>query len=125
MISDSLEFTEPMTEIGSSGIYKHNYAAYNPTINYAILSYGDSVDLTNAENYVFATSESNDKLYDILGLVQSNHKLYDTIYDASGNLLTAKMTTYTNNALTGEIKTYDVLATYTDNTLTTYQVIEA
>lgn len=62
----------------------------------------------------------------ILGLVQENFLMDNTVYDENGNMTTARIRTYSNSLSVGTnndiIESYNIEAIYTDNQLTSYQV---
>ncbi len=69
------------------------------------------------------------KLTKVLGLVQSNYRLTDQIYDVNGCLTSAKISIYNNasdtNSQTNPITEYTINATYNANDeLTDYKVTE-
>jgi len=68
----------------------------------------------------------NIMLQKILGLVQENFLMDNTIYDDNGNMISARIRTYSNSNSVGTdndiLETYNISTTYTDNQLTSYQV---
>jgi len=65
-------------------------------------------------------------LQKILGLVQENFLMDNTIFDESGNMTSARIRTYADSISVGTnsniIDTYYIEATYDDNQLTSYKV---
>lgn len=69
---------------------------------------------------------NNIMLQKILGLVQENYFMDNTIYDEDGNLTNARIRTYENSSLVGTdygvLETYNISVTYDDGKLLTYKV---
>ena len=132
---------QAMTEVGG-GFYKFDFTAYDPQHDYAVRCDGGS-GLPTGDRYVYAGNEGyHDDIKDIqdsltalevlikriLGLSQENYRLFDTVYDASGQRLTAcTIKIYGSKADTiadtNPIATYSMVSTYdVDGQLGTYRV---
>jgi len=95
-----LVVAQAMSEVGG-GFYKYDYSAYDALLEYAIRCDGSAV-LPTGERYAYAGNEgfhddikgiqdtltSIDALVKrILGLSQENYRLFETVYDATGQKL--------------------------------------
>lgn len=65
-------------------------------------------------------------LFRILGLIQENQVIDNTTFDGDGNMLTARIRTFTDATLITVLATYNLTAVYdVDGNLTTFQVVKA
>ncbi len=106
---------------------------------YYVLYFTPSKTENGLETLIVQTSDINDiqdsldslatKLCQVLGLVQSNYRLTDQVYNSETCLTSAKISIYANasdtNSETNPIATYTINAVYnTNNELIDYKVTE-
>jgi hypothetical protein len=60
----------------------------------------------------------------MLGLVQENYKLDQTVYDANGNLTSGRIQIFTDATMTTVMASYQITAVFTAGRLTSYQVVK-
>lgn len=111
----------------STGTYSYliTNATYQPEGWYNdILVRSYSNDDIKAETSTVATN-----VLRALGLMQENIYLDTQVYDASSNLTSARMRTYSTSGDVGTdtniLATYTITATYTGTDLTTYKVVKS
>jgi len=126
LVANDISISAPTISELSNGFYKFSYdvAPANDDIYYVVSDGGLNI-LTG----VLALSDSyslTDKTDRLLGLTQENQALDNTTFDSNGNLLTARLRTYSVAGSVGTINdvlaTYSVNSTYVGTQLTTYQV---
>ena len=129
----------------TSGTLTNTGNIYTDTISisvlgeYYVLYFTPTKHENGLETLVVQTSDINDiqdsldnlatKLIKVLGLVQSNYRLTDQVYDTEGSLTSAKISIYNSasdtNSQTNSIVEYTINATYnTNQELTDYKVTE-
>ena len=109
--------------MGGGGVYYYDHTGYDPEKDYAIISDGGS-SLVNTERYKFAGNENyvddieyildnstlQSDLKKALGLLHQNIYIDNTVYDAYGNLSSARVRIY---SVVGSVGTSnDVIGTY-------------
>lgn len=117
---DSIITSGSLTDVGN-GIYKASYTFTILGQYYIIYSapsgYTDEVELI----WVIQDYAKADDLLRVLGLSEENKKIYNTVYDANGNLTFANIKTYPTATDfvndTNILATYEFTATYDTNDL--------
>ena len=84
---------------------------------------GNSVQIVNQDITSIA-----DMIKRVLGLVQENFYIYNTVYDGNGNITNSKIRLYTDSISVGTgnniLAEYDMISTYVNGNLESYQMVK-
>ena len=116
-----------IVELGA-GFYKFSFdvEAVGDDVYYVATDGG--VNILTGEIPLDSVASTREDLVRALGLAQENYALDQLVYDGLGNLNTARIRTYSDNASVGTaanvIATYDITATYIGSDMDTYEVVK-
>ena len=126
-VSDNSNVAQPIISELSGGFYKFTFDTDTVDSDvYYVASDGGANVLTGTIQQLNLFSV-NSRILRILGLTQENQYIDQTSYDPNGNLIAARLRTYSVAGSAGTdndvLATYILAATFTGNAMDTYQMV--